>query len=52
MPTAQEALLRRRPAIGCAGREAVRAYWARQFAVRHPLVRLEGPGSDGSPGRW
>ncbi|MGW6903868.1 nuclear transport factor 2 family protein [Streptomyces sp. NPDC054940] len=24
------------------GREAVRAYWARQFAARHPLVRLEG----------
>ena len=24
------------------GREAVRAYWARQFAAAHPLVRLEG----------
>lgn len=24
------------------GREAVRAYWARQFAGGHPLVRLEG----------
>ncbi|MFE9443226.1 nuclear transport factor 2 family protein [Streptomyces sp. NPDC006602] len=24
------------------GREAVRAYWAGQFAVGHPLVRLEG----------
>ncbi|WP_093905309.1 nuclear transport factor 2 family protein [Streptomyces sp. cf386] len=24
------------------GREAVRAYWARQFAAGHPLVRLEG----------
>jgi hypothetical protein len=24
------------------GREAVRAYWARQFAASHPLVRLEG----------
>ncbi|MFF3333278.1 nuclear transport factor 2 family protein [Streptomyces sp. NPDC002888] len=24
------------------GREAVRAYWARQFASAHPLVRLEG----------
>ncbi|MFI6014823.1 nuclear transport factor 2 family protein [Streptomyces sp. NPDC051243] len=24
------------------GREAVRAYWARQFASGHPLVRLEG----------
>ncbi|QMV12381.1 nuclear transport factor 2 family protein [Streptomyces lincolnensis] len=23
------------------GREAVRAYWARQFAAGHPLVRLE-----------
>ncbi|MFE6175876.1 nuclear transport factor 2 family protein [Streptomyces sp. NPDC056464] len=31
------------------GREAVRAYWARQFAAGHPLVRLEGlrPDSDG-----
>jgi hypothetical protein len=24
------------------GREAVRAYWTRQFAAGHPLVRLEG----------
>ncbi|MFD3499225.1 nuclear transport factor 2 family protein [Streptomyces sp. NPDC058676] len=24
------------------GREAVRAYWARQFAAGHPLVRMEG----------
>jgi hypothetical protein len=24
------------------GREAVRAYWAGQFAAGHPLVRLEG----------
>jgi hypothetical protein len=24
------------------GHEAVRAYWARQFAAGHPLVRLEG----------
>jgi hypothetical protein len=24
------------------GRAAVRAYWARQFAAGHPLVRLEG----------
>lgn len=24
------------------GHEAVRAYWARQFATGHPLVRLEG----------
>lgn len=24
------------------GLEAVRAYWARQFATGHPLVRLEG----------
>ncbi|MBC9728957.1 nuclear transport factor 2 family protein [Streptomyces sp. TRM68367] len=24
------------------GRDAVRAYWARQFAAGHPLVRLEG----------
>ncbi|MDN3024694.1 nuclear transport factor 2 family protein [Streptomyces sp. S.PB5] len=24
------------------GREAVRGYWARQFAAGHPLVRLEG----------
>ncbi|MFF4347894.1 nuclear transport factor 2 family protein [Streptomyces sp. NPDC001530] len=24
------------------GREEVRAYWARQFAAGHPLVRLEG----------
>ncbi len=24
------------------GREAVRAYWAAQFAAAHPLVRLEG----------
>ena len=32
------------------GREAVRAYWARQFAAGHPLVRLEGlrPGEDGA----
>ncbi|MET7692065.1 nuclear transport factor 2 family protein [Streptomyces sp. NPDC005483] len=30
------------------GREAVRAYWARQFAAGHPLVRLEGLRSDGS----
>jgi hypothetical protein len=31
------------------GREAVRAYWARQFAAGHPLVRLEGlrPDDDG-----
>ncbi|MBR8643263.1 nuclear transport factor 2 family protein [Streptomyces tuirus] len=31
------------------GREEVRAYWARQFAAGHPLVRLEGlrPDSDG-----
>ena len=31
------------------GREAVRAYWARQFAAGHPLVRLEGlrPDADG-----
>ncbi|MGI5377461.1 nuclear transport factor 2 family protein [Streptomyces sp. CA-251387] len=31
------------------GREAVRAYWARQFAAGHPLVRLEGlrPDHDG-----
>lgn len=29
------------------GREAVRAYWARQFAAGHPLVRLEGLGLDG-----
>lgn len=28
------------------GRGAVRAYGARQFAAGHPLVRLEGPGSD------
>ncbi|WP_249125824.1 hypothetical protein [Streptomyces sp. A2-16] len=24
------------------GREAVRAYWARQFTTGRPLVRLEG----------
>ncbi|MEU9174170.1 nuclear transport factor 2 family protein [Streptomyces sp. NPDC048420] len=30
------------------GREAVRAYWARQFAAGHPLVRLEGLRSDGA----
>ncbi|WP_246101350.1 nuclear transport factor 2 family protein [Streptomyces cyaneus] len=32
------------------GREAVRAYWARQFAAGHPLVRLEGlrPDEDGA----
>ncbi|WP_405587336.1 nuclear transport factor 2 family protein [Streptomyces sp. NBC_01092] len=31
------------------GYEAVRAYWARQFAAGHPLVRLEGlrPDDDG-----
>ena len=31
------------------GRAAVRAYWARQFAAGHPLVRLEGlrPDADG-----
>ncbi|WP_234377014.1 nuclear transport factor 2 family protein [Streptomyces sp. TP-A0356] len=31
------------------GREEVRAYWARQFASGHPLVRLEGlrPDEDG-----
>ncbi|MFE6622053.1 nuclear transport factor 2 family protein [Streptomyces sp. NPDC057740] len=31
------------------GREAVRAYWARQFAAGHPLVHLEGlrPDADG-----
>ncbi|MFE7269250.1 hypothetical protein [Streptomyces sp. NPDC057623] len=31
------------------GREAVRAYWARQFAAGHPLVRLEDlrPDTDG-----
>ncbi|MFI7411051.1 nuclear transport factor 2 family protein [Streptomyces sp. NPDC049627] len=31
------------------GRGAVRAYWARQFAAGHPLVRLEGlrPEEDG-----
>ena len=28
------------------GHEAVKAYWARQFAAGHPLVRLEGLGSD------
>jgi hypothetical protein len=32
------------------GREAVRAYWARQFAAGHPLVRLEGLRSDGLAG--
>ncbi|WP_406219033.1 nuclear transport factor 2 family protein [Streptomyces canus] len=32
------------------GREAVRAYWARQFAAGHPLVRLEWLGSDGLAG--
>lgn len=32
------------------GREAVRAYWARQFAAGHPLLRLEGlrPDKDGA----
>ncbi|WP_020124954.1 hypothetical protein [Streptomyces canus] len=30
------------------GPEAVRAYWARQFAARHPLVRLEGLRPGGS----
>ncbi|QOV36300.1 nuclear transport factor 2 family protein [Streptomyces ferrugineus] len=36
-------------AVRLHGREAVRAYWARQFAAGHPLVRLEGlrPDSDG-----
>ncbi|MES5816308.1 nuclear transport factor 2 family protein [Streptomyces sp. RG80] len=29
------------------GRAAVRAYWARQFAAGHPLVRLEGLRLDG-----
>ncbi|GAA4006989.1 nuclear transport factor 2 family protein [Streptomyces sp. NBC_01352] len=29
------------------GREAVRAYWARQFAAGHPLVGLEGLRLDG-----
>ncbi|MET9965966.1 nuclear transport factor 2 family protein [Streptomyces sp. NPDC006356] len=31
------------------GREAVRAYWARQFTAGHPLVRLEAlrPDADG-----
>lgn len=29
------------------GHEAVRAYWARQFAAGHPLVRLEGLRLDG-----
>lgn len=29
------------------GREEVRAYWARQFAAGHPLVRLEGMRLDG-----
>jgi hypothetical protein len=29
------------------GREEVRAYWARQFAAGHPLVRLEGLRPDG-----
>ena len=29
------------------GREEVRAYWARQFAAGHPLVRLEGLRLDG-----
>ncbi|MDN0193684.1 nuclear transport factor 2 family protein [Streptomyces sp. S.PNR 29] len=29
------------------GREAVRAYWTRQFAAGHPLVRLEGMRLDG-----
>ncbi|MGC0338631.1 nuclear transport factor 2 family protein [Streptomyces sp. SLBN-8D4] len=32
------------------GHEAVRAYWARQFAVGHPLVRLEGLRPGGSAG--
>ncbi|MGX1476757.1 UNVERIFIED_CONTAM: hypothetical protein RKD50_005565 [Streptomyces canus] len=32
------------------GREAVRAYWAGQFAAGHPLVRLEGLRSDGLAG--
>ena len=30
------------------GREAVRAYWARQFATGTPLVRLEGLAPGGS----
>ncbi|MFF7642116.1 nuclear transport factor 2 family protein [Streptomyces canus] len=30
------------------GHEAVRAYWARQFAAGHPLVRLEGLRPGGS----
>lgn len=29
------------------GRESVRAYWARQFAAGHPLVRLEALRLDG-----
>ncbi|KOG28865.1 hypothetical protein AQJ84_31575 [Streptomyces resistomycificus] len=29
------------------GRDAVRAYWARQFAAGHPLVRLVGLRVDG-----
>ncbi|WP_327718786.1 nuclear transport factor 2 family protein [Streptomyces sp. NBC_00490] len=29
------------------GRAAVQAYWARQFATGHPLVRLEGLRLDG-----
>ncbi len=29
------------------GRDEVRAYWARQFAAGHPLVRLEGLRLDG-----
>lgn len=32
------------------GHAAVRAYWARQFAAGHPLVRLEGLRSDGLAG--
>ncbi|MET7731190.1 nuclear transport factor 2 family protein [Streptomyces sp. NPDC005402] len=32
------------------GHEAVRAYWARQFAAGHPLVRLDGLRSGGAGG--